>query len=288
MRETDQVKECKRILAVHDLSGFGHTSLLAVIPIYNRLGLRVCALPTAILSANTDYPEPRWQDMSSRLASFAAHWLSLNLSFAAIHTGFLASPAQASAVADVIDSLRSESTIVLVDPVMADHGSLYSCYGQEIIPAMRDLCREAELVTPNVTEAALLAGADPRVTPRGDELTSWCRMIAGLGPRHVVITSVPTNIEGILEVVHFDADSSEMYHLPFPTSPGPHPGAGDCFSAFLLAGLARGYAYPASLRAAVEIMSLAIAEPQPRGADPREGIPLERVLNWDLPDHYRD
>jgi pyridoxine kinase len=85
----------KRILAVHDLSSFGHTSLMAFIPIMYRLGIRVCALPTAILSANTDFPNPLWIDFSGQIEPFADHWEALELRFDAVSTGFLASAEQA-------------------------------------------------------------------------------------------------------------------------------------------------------------------------------------------------
>ena len=46
----------KKIVAIHDLSGVGRVSLMAVIPILTSMGLQVCPLPTAILSHPTQYP----------------------------------------------------------------------------------------------------------------------------------------------------------------------------------------------------------------------------------------
>lgn len=277
----------KRILTIHDLSGFGHTSLMAFIPIMYRLGIRVCALPTAILSANTDYPDPCWIDLSAELERFAEHWEKLGLRFNAICSGFLASAEQAELVGRIIDRFKAPDTLVLVDPVMGDHAKLYSCFGEAIVDAMRLLIHRADIITPNFTEAALLAGADPQAECDHEAIMDWCRQISTWGPRQIVVTSVPARTPDQLEVLHYDAEADSVARLPFAVRPGSHPGAGDCFSALLLAGIMNGHPLPASVRAAVGIMSRAILEELPPGFDWREGIALEHLMQWDLQAYYR-
>lgn len=277
----------KRILAIHDLSGFGHTSLMVFIPIMYRLGIRVCALPTAILSANTDYPAPRWVDFSGHLESFAEHWSELDLRYNAICSGFLASAGQAEQVGRIINKLRDENTLVLVDPVMGDQARLYSCFGPDIIDSMRNLVTKADIITPNFTEAALLAGADPEVVTDASLMLDWCRLIASSGPGQIVVTSVPGCEPDSLEVLHYDSSTDTLVCYPFAVRPGQHPGAGDCFSALVLAGLVNGYSLPNSVRAAVSIMSRAVSEELPPGADWREGIALEHLMQWDIQAYYR-
>ncbi|MCB5247754.1 MAG: pyridoxamine kinase [Candidatus Cloacimonetes bacterium] len=277
----------KRILAIHDLSGFGHTSLMAFIPIMYRLGIRVCALPTAILSANTDFPDPRWADLSEHLEGFAAHWKELGLRYNAICSGFLASARQAELVGRIIDQLRQKDTLVLVDPVMGDNGRIYSCFHEDLVQAMRKLIAKADLITPNFTEAALLAGADPATEPDPARVLDWCRAIATRGPKQIVVTSVPGSSADRLEVRHYDAETDSFSTHPFAVKPGHHPGAGDCFSALLAAGRVNGYPLEACVKAAVGIMSRAILEELPAGADWREGIALEHLLQWDLPAYFR-
>jgi len=278
----------KRILAVHDLSSFGHTSLMAFIPIMYRLGIRVCALPTAILSANTDFPNPLWIDFSGQIEPFSDHWEALELRFDAVSTGFLASAEQAELVGKAIDRLKQPGTLVAVDPVMGDQGSLYSCFGLPLVDAMRRLVAKAELITPNFTEAALLAGADPTPRAEPDEVRRWCQAIAASGPEQIVVTSVPTADPNQLEVLHYNAPEDSLSRLPFAVSPGHKPGAGDCFAALLLAGLVNGHSLPTSLKATVRIMSRAILEELPPGADWREGIAMENMIQWDLQAYYRE
>ncbi len=277
----------KRILAIHDLSGFGHTSLMAFIPIMYRLGIRVCALPTAILSANTDYQDSRWIDLSSELEGFTDHWAALDLKYSAICSGFLASAAQAKLIGRIMDKMRREDTLVLVDPVMGDNAKLYSCFRSDMVEAMRALVTRADIITPNFTEAALLAGADPTKAADPAQILNWCRSIASSGPRQIVLTSVPTNSSDRLEVWHYDSRADGFSVHPFEVKPGHHPGAGDCFTALLLAGLMNGYKLEASVSAAVGIMSRAILEELPPETDWREGIALEHLLQWDLPAYFR-
>lgn len=278
--------DCKRILAIHDLSGFGHTSLMAAIPLLYRLGIRVCALPTTLLAANTDYPDPVWMDLSPHQEEFLAYWQQLGLRFDAIYSGFLASPGQAESLAKILPGIKRGGTLLLVDPVMADNGSLYSCYDASMVPALRELVRQADIITPNYTEALLLAGWDPGTPMKDNASLELCRTLAELGPRHVVITSLPGTEPNSLEVLHYDNYALSRY--PYRIEPGVHPGAGDCFATLLLAGCVKGHGIPRSLQAAVRIMTRAIAEPLPIGADWREGIALERVLEWDLHRYYRN
>jgi len=278
---------CKRALVINDLCGFGHTSLMAFIPILYRLGIRVCAFPAAVLSVNTDYPDPHWVDMSPHLPDFARHWQEVGLDFEAICSGFLSSPDQVLLVGEAIDLLRGKDSLVLVDPVLGDGGSLYGCYGPEMVESMRELVRRADLITPNFTEAALLAGE--AADARADEgvILDWCRRISLNGPRHIVLTSVPGSRPGMLEVQYYCASRDNLVRYPYIRSGGIHPGAGDCFTALLMAGMVNGFSIESSVRASVEIMTLAIEAGIPSNADPREGIDLERMLQWDLASHYQ-
>jgi pyridoxine kinase len=277
----------KRVLSIQDLSSFGNTSLQTEIALMTRLGIRVCALPTAILSANTDFPEPRWVDFSSHIYGFTRHWLKLGLTFDAIHTGFLSSPKQAEEIAEVIGDLRGKHTTVLVDPVMGDNGMFYKCYEQRIVPAMRLLIGSAQIITPNLTEAAFLIGKSPPSHPDPQLLVQWCKTLSGHGPRHVVITSIPNEKPNHLGVLHYDAETDTTTELEYEKTPGIHPGAGDSFASLLLAGIVNGHGVPASLKAAVSILNKALQAKPPVGSDPREGIALEQLMVMDLSREYQ-
>jgi len=277
----------KKVLAIHDLSSFGHTSMMVFISILYRMGLRVCALPTAILSANTDFPGSHWVDLSEHFESFAEHWQELGLEFSGICSGFLASAAQAKLVSKLTQKLRGPETLVLTDPVMGDNGRLYDCFGPQIVEAMRELIRHAQIVTPNHTEAALLTGEDPKLRVDREMMLKRCQRIAEMGPGHVVVTSVPTEKPDALITMHYHAREHSLNCHSFKARAGHHPGAGDCFSALLLGGLLKGFGVENSVKAAVELLSGLIAKDPPPGSDWREGIALEELLQQDLEAFYR-
>ena len=43
----------KKVAAIHDLSGYGRSSLTSIIPILSSMKLQVCPVPTAVLSTHT-------------------------------------------------------------------------------------------------------------------------------------------------------------------------------------------------------------------------------------------
>ena len=272
----------KRILAIHDFSGFGHTSLMVCIPIMYRMGIRVCALPSAYLSANTDYPEPMWIDMSSYLEKINEHWHKIGLSFDAISSGFLASPTQVEQIGSVIESWKEKVKVVLIDPVMGDYGKLYSCYDNKMIGAMRELISLADVITPNYSEAAWLARGKIRNIGEENELLDWCRKISEYGPEHIVITSVPGSASDSLQVMYYETKLDKLTTYPFVKKDGIYPGAGDCFSALMLAGLVNDYSFDSSIKATIKIITRAMEEPVMEGTNWREGLPLEKIIQWDL------
>ena len=277
----------KRVLSVQDLSCFGHTSLLAEIAIMYRMGIQVLALPSTVLSANTDFAGYQTLCTGTDLDAVIRQWLDWELGFDAWHSGFLATPEQATALAAIIRAQRDPGQRVLVDPVLGDAGKLYGCYNMDMVAAMRELVKEADIITPNTTEAAFLLGED-RGTISEDGCKAWARRLSGFGPRHVVITSAPSSGDGMLQNLYYDAAQDSCTGFAFPIMDGGHPGSGDCFAAFMLAGVINGYPIPASLKAATLIMSAGMRLGVPANRSWREGIALERLLRVDLEGYYRE
>jgi len=281
------VKTSKRVLCAQDLSCFGHTSLMAEIAILYRLGIQVLALPTALLSANTDFEGYQMLDTTREMEAFIGHWQRLGMRVDAIHSGFLASPRQAELLSRAINMYQGGSCQVLVDPVFGDSGKLYECFDHRMVDAMRDLIKEADIITPNVTEAAFLLDEDP-ADADVDATALWAERLAQLGPRHVVISSAPAGNEHWRQTLHYDAHHAKVFSVPFPVVDGAHPGSGDCFAAFLLAGIVSGYGIYASLRAATRIMTRALLLGTPPNRSWREGIALEQLLGEDLRQYYQE
>lgn len=147
----------KRIAAIHDISCVGRCSLTVALPILSAAGFDTSVLPTAILSTHTGGFEGfTYRDLTTDIKPISNHWQSLNIKFDALYSGFLGSFEQIDLVAELFDTFRSKETLVMVDPVMADNGVLYSVYSPEMAKGMSKLCAKADIIVPNLTEAAFL------------------------------------------------------------------------------------------------------------------------------------
>ncbi|HHZ14980.1 MAG TPA: pyridoxamine kinase [Candidatus Cloacimonetes bacterium] len=276
----------KRVLAAHDLSGIGHTSLVVAIAVFYRLGIRVAALPTAILSANTDHPGYSFLPFDDGLNTFIDHWQELKTHFDAIYSGFLGGPDQVDILIRAIDTLAKDDTFILVDPVLGDQEVLYSCYDADMIPAMRRLVAKADLITPNTSEVAFLLGEESLEDARLD-WEAIAKQLCELGPRQIAISSIPSvNTHERLCGV-YDEDQDRWQTIAYGIKEGKHPGSGDMFASFLLAGILNGYDLFSSCHAAVKIIDTALDFDTHPDYSWREGPQLERLLQLDLHSFYR-
>ena len=149
----------KKVLAIHDISCLGRCSLTAAIPIISVAGAEVVPLPTAVLSSHTGgFTDFTFRDLTADMRPITDHWKKLGLTFDVIYTGYLGSPEQVGIVKDILRDFATPETLIVVDPVMADAGQYYSLITPDFLTGMRELCQMADIITPNLTEAAFLLG----------------------------------------------------------------------------------------------------------------------------------
>ena len=148
----------RRVLSVQDISCLGQCSMTVALPILSACGLETCVLPTMVLSTHTGgLGTPVRRDLTDDIPLMAEHWLQQGMDFDCITVGYLGKARQANMVADLFEKLLSQQGILVVDPAMADHGKLYSGIAPDCVEAMKFLCRRADVILPNLTEACLLA-----------------------------------------------------------------------------------------------------------------------------------
>ena len=270
----------QRIAAIHDLSGFGGGSLSAVIPILSAMGIQVCSLPTAILSTHTGgFNDFHFRDLTEDMRLIISHWRRLSLSFAGIYSGFLGSSEQLDMVRDFISDFRDNGTLVVVDPVLGDDGKLYDTMDSAMVDGMRGLIASADVITPNITEARLLLGeSDLPGTMCTEEIKRWTRALSDLGPRCVIVTSVPEDLGRGTSVVAHDRMTGRYWKVACPYIPACYPGTGDIFASVISGSLLQGDSLPLSLDRAVQFVSMAIRTTFGHNFPEREGVFLERVL----------
>lgn len=267
-----------RVAAIHDMSGFGRCSLTVAIPILSAMGVQCCPLPTAFLSTHTGGFEGfTFLDMTDEMPRVAAHWKRLDLHFQALYSGFLGSERQIGIVEDFIRDFRGDGTIVVVDPVMGDHGKVYQTYTPAMCAGTAHLAAQADVITPNLTEAALLLGIPYEDLPAG---TDGCREIVEKlsleGTRSVVLTGAAG--ENSTGAVCFDAADSRVHTVQTDRVPREFHGTGDVFASVLTGALVQGASLTEAARAAVDFVKLCAERTAAQGLPMREGVDFEPLL----------
>lgn len=268
-----------RVAAIHDMSGYGRCSLTVAIPILSAMGLQCCPLPTAFLSTHTGGFEGfTFLDMTGEMPRVAAHWKSLGLNFQAVYSGFLGSERQIGIVEDFIREFRGKDTVVVVDPVMGDHGQVYRTYTPAMCDGTARLAEQADVITPNLTEAALLLGVPCRELPAGE---AGCREIVerlSLGGRRSVVLTGASAGESLTGAMCYDAKTGRTEAVQTRRVPREFHGTGDVFASVLTGALVKGCALPEAARQAVEFIRACAERTAAQDLPMREGVDFEPLL----------
>ena len=181
----------KKILTIQDISCVGQCSLTVALPILSACGLETCILPSAVLSTHTaGFSGFTFRDLTDDMPSIQAHWQKENIKFKAIYTGYLGSVKQVGYVQSILNTMGTEDCVRIVDPAMADNGKLYSIFNDEYVVAMRGLCASADILIPNITEAAFLADMEYREAYDESYIKELLSKLCALGAKTIVLTGV--------------------------------------------------------------------------------------------------
>lgn len=224
----------KKIAVINDLTGYGKCALTISIPVLSSMGIACCPVPTSVFSNHTGYSSYQCRDLTENLPAYIKQWKSLDLCFDGILSGYLGSEAQMDMVADFIRTFKTRSTVVIIDPVMADHGKLYSAYTPKMCQKMKELICYADILTPNLTEACFLTGTPYKESWEQTELAELAKKLTSFGPSRIVITGIEENSQ-IANFCYEKGNGGDMIRTAKAGS--GHHGTGDIFSS-MLAGLA--------------------------------------------------
>lgn len=272
-----------RVAAAHDMSGLGRCSLTVILPVLSVMGVQCCPLQTAYLSAHTAFPaskEAAFLDMTGEMARTLHHWKELKVEFDAIYSGFLGSKAQVKLLDGFISLFRRKDTMILVDPVLGDHGKLYRTFDEEMCRNMSSLASAADLITPNLTEAALLLGERYENAPAdGTGIEDWLTRLSQKGRRSVIITGVRLN-PGQVGACCFDRETGKCDFSMAEEVPGEFSGTGDLFAAVCLGALLRGSRLSGAMDLAVRFVARCTRETFHENTPLLCGVEFERLLPY--------
>lgn len=241
----------KRIITIQDISCVGKCSLTVALPIISAAGVESAILPTAVLSTHTAFSKFTFCDLTNEIAPISKVWGELGIDFDAIYTGYLGSFEQLELVDNFISDFKKDNTFVIIDPVMADHGALYKGFTKEFAAAMAKLTAKADLVVPNITEAAFML--DIPYNPDYDEeyIRGLLKKLTGLGCPRAALTGISFDKDKI-GVYYYDSVKDEYYKYFNEKLPVAYHGTGDIYASATLGAVMRGMSIPDALSVAVD------------------------------------
>ena len=260
-----------RVLAINDISCVGKCSLCVSLPIISACGVTCDVLPTALLSTHTGGFEGYFfHDLTKDIPDILAHWKTLNIQFDYIYSGYLGSGEQIDLVAQIKKDFLAKDGKFIVDPVMGDNGKLYAGFTTQFVEKMRDLCREADFILPNETEAAYLSALPYPLTNTQVALEN----LGALCPRPIVT--------GISEenkvVVHYLDENGTDKRVATQKVEGFFPGSGDVFASAFVGALAKGIQENRAITIAANFTTASILRSAKEVKDKRYGLNFEAEL----------
>lgn len=183
----------KRIASIQDISCVGKCSLTVALPIISALGVECGIVPTAVLSVHTAFKSFTFDDLTDQIEPISKSWKENELTFDALYTGYLGSFEQLELVSSFFDVHKADDTLVFVDPAMADNGKLYTGFTPAFARAMGStVCSKADVIDPNITEAAFMLDIDYKAPGDYDEayVKDILQRLVGLGAKKAVLTGV--------------------------------------------------------------------------------------------------
>lgn len=270
----------KRIVTIQDISCFGKCSITVALPLISAMGIECAIIPTSVLSTHTGGFEGfTFRDLSDDISKIKDHWKKYNLEFDTIYTGYLGSKEQIDSVIDFIDDFKKESTLVFVDPAMADKGKLYTGFNSEFPSHMARLCSKADIIVPNITEASFML--DIPYTESYDEeyIKDVLKKLCGLGCKKAVLTGISFE-KSTQGVVYYDSETEEYYSYFNENIPASFHGTGDTFSSVLAGALSLGMNHEKALQIAVDFTVKTIKETIPYREKHNYGTMFESCIPY--------
>ena len=262
----------KRLVTIQDISCFGKCSITVALPVISSLGIETVVLPTAVLSTHTgEFEGYSFHSLCDEFEKIENHWKKLDLNFDAIYVGYIGSEKMIEKVAEFIDYFRKDAT-VFIDPAMADGGKFYSGLDESYAKKLASLCKKADIICPNFTEALILTGNAPDC--KKIDIEKIAKKLADIA-ENVIITGIPDG-EAMHTVTY--SPGKNVKSITIPHKKGPFYGSGDLFASAFIGMYINGY----SLEKATDCACSFVSDCIEKTLDEREkywyGLKFEQSL----------
>lgn len=238
----------KRIVTIQDISCLGKCSITVALPIISAMGVETAIIPTAVLSTHTMFKGFTCKDLDDQITPIINHWSEQEFKFDGIYTGYLATADQIHTVMNAIDKIKTENTYVVVDPAMADNGSLYPAFNSEFPKEMAKLCGVADIILPNITEACFMTDTQYKESYDKDYIEELIKKLKALGSKKIILKGV--SLDGDFGVICYDCETGNGSYYKHEKVDVSYHGTGDVFASTFVGAVMRGKSIEDSVKLA--------------------------------------
>lgn len=273
----DQKKKQKRMGIINDLACYGRCALAVSVPIVSAMGIECCPIPSVVLSTNGAFQGVVTRDMAKFQEETFQHLSDLEVEFDGVSSGFHNHIAQLQATEHFFkwNKEKSDKTLLFVDPIMGDHGRLYSVSTEDVCAGYQRLLSYCDVVTPNLTECCRLLGMTyPERILTMEELTDMVFRLHQLGPKYVVITGLDYGDS----IGNFLSDGDGVELVLTPRIGKERCGTGDVFMSVLAGSMVRGEGFCKAVKTSVDFLSKALKVTEEYDVSSRNGVCFELCL----------
>lgn len=241
----------KRIVTIQDISCVGKCSLTVALPIISAMGIETAVIPTAVLSTHTAFKNFTYRDLTGDLPKIAKHWKQEKFDFDGIYTGYLGSIEQIDMLKEFFKQFKTPDNFIFIDPVMADNGKLYAGFDANFVKEMKKLCKMADIIVPNLTEASYMLEKEYKEIYSEQEIKDILIELSNLGPKYVVLTGVSFK-DNKLGVMSYNKETNEFFTYFKEKISAKYHGTGDIFASTLVGAITNNNTLEEGLKIAVD------------------------------------
>lgn len=264
----------KRVLTIQDISCVGQCSLTVALPIISACGLETAVLPSSVLSTHTGgFSGYTFHDLTEDMPAIESHWIKETIKFDAFYTGYV-SPTQIDYIIHIMNTCGTEHSLRIVDPAMADNGTLYAGFADNFPSEMARLCNGADYILPNLTKAALLLNRTPVLEGYDKD---WIEellhaLLNKLNVNNVILTGVSFSSDLLGAAIY---DGTKITYVLNKKIDRMSHGTGDIFASAFTGALMRGKSAEEATKIAADFVCNSIKATKP---DHWYGVSFELAL----------
>ena len=266
----------KRILTIQDISCLGKCSITIALPVISALGTECVILPTAVLSNHTLFKSFTCKDLSDQIKPICEKWTDEGVEFDGVYTGYLGTIEQIEMMKEIFRTFGKDG-LLFVDPVMADNGKLYPAFDMDYAMKNAELCAEADIIVPNITEASIMTGMEYKEDYDESYVKELLSRVSKLGAKISVLTGVSLS-EGKTGIMGYDKEKDEVYVYQNDKVGAMFHGTGDLFSSTAVGAMMRGKDWKDAMKIAADYTAHTIKVTMADPKKPWYGVDFEATI----------